>query len=395
MISYIIPTRNRPDDLAQTLAAIGELGDHAGGGGAGAEVVVFDNGSEAPVQPPRRLASGVPVKVLRSPRNHGAAARNLAAEAAEGTWLVMLDDDSQPLGTEVLGVLREAPRDVLAVGAEIFLPPPNPVAARVLPARVDWRTLRHEQGGLPEVFVGCGVAVRRAEFLKLGGYDPTFDFYAEEYDLAARMLLSGGRVGFDRRFRVLHRKVATGRNFGRIVRRLVRNNAWVAARYAPPRLRGRAVREHVSRYAAIARREGALPGYAAGLVDLSRTLLGQPRFPMPEGMWDRFTGLAHARAALQAAHAERPLGRVALVARGKHDWAVERAALELGVAGAADWREAETLIVATMSPGPMLDAAATLAGRAPGTRVVLPWLGAGAGAGAGSGADVQPAVTAA
>ena len=74
------------------------------------------------------------------------------------------------------------------------------------------------------LFIGCGVAVRREAFRALGGYDTAFNYYAEEYDLAARMILAGGRVAFEQDFRVTHAKDARGRNMDLILARLVRNN---------------------------------------------------------------------------------------------------------------------------------------------------------------------------
>src|SRR5258706_488360 len=86
-------------------------------------------------------------------------------------------------------------------------------------------------------FAGGGVAIRRDAFLDLGGYDPSFGYYAEEYDLAARMLLAGFRIQFDRWFRVEHHKVWLNRSMDTILAHLVRNNGWVAQRYAPDEYR--------------------------------------------------------------------------------------------------------------------------------------------------------------
>ena len=206
-ISFIIPTRDRAPVLAETLTGLSELGPLP------AELIVVDNASEAPPELPARLPNDIPVRTIRLDSNEGAAARNRAAEAARAEWLVMLDDDSHPVGAGFLRAIADAPADVAAIGAEIFLPS----GAR-------------EAGGLPEVFIGCAAAIRRADFLAAGGYDPAFDYYAEEYDLAAKLLLAGRRVVHDRRFRALHRKSTQGRDMGRILHRLVRNNVWALQR---------------------------------------------------------------------------------------------------------------------------------------------------------------------
>lgn len=350
MLSFVLPTRDRPHRLAETLAALGKLR-------APAEVIIIDNGPRTPARAPSTLENGSPVRVLRSPTNLGAAARNLGVRESDpaSRWIVMLDDDSHPIDDALVQVVREQPADVAAVSADISLPPQN----------------RREDGGLPEVFIGCGVALRREVFLELGGYDPSFDYYAEEYDLAARLILSGRRTVFDPRFKVAHFKDATNRDLDRIIARLVRNNGWTAQRYTPEDQRRADLRRTRRRYRAVAAKEHATAGYAAGIAELRRTIRAQPRSPMPAAMFDRFTGLAHARAALHAEHRARPFRSAALVDEGKNSWAVVAALREIGVRLETHSDEAEVQVVATLSPGPMLDALERRSHR--GDRVIAPW----------------------
>lgn len=358
MISYIIPTRNRPEMLALTMGVLGRLSaeDHAAFGGG--EVIVIDNASRFPPVLPDRLANGLDVRVALRSTNDGAAARNAGARQARGDWLVMLDDDSHPMDTGFLASLADAPEGVAAIGAEIFLPRGRGADAAGGNAR--------EAGGLPEVFIGCGVAVRRSVFLddQLGGpifngagYDPGFHYYAEEYDLAARMILSGYRVEHRREFRVLHHKAPGQRDMDTILRRLVRNNAWVEQRYAPEPVRRAAIQRVVSRYRVIAEKEDALKGYHAGLSDLDDTLDGQPRAEMTTEQYDRFTGLTAARSFLLPRLSEVGARRIAIVEPGKNDWVVRRVIEESGAGVVTEAGDADTIVIGTMSPGPMLDAA--------------------------------------
>jgi GT2 family glycosyltransferase len=338
MISYLLPTRNRPDRLAATLAALGRLSVAAHGPAGGAEVLVVDDASAVPVEREPVLRNGMPVRVIRRRRREGAAARNAAAIAARGEWIVMLDDDSHPLDEAVVDVVADAAEDVAAIGAEILLPDG-----------------RHEDGGLPEVFVGCGAAIRRRAFLQLGGYDPSFHYYAEEYDLCARLLQAGWRIIHDWRLRVRHDRDAAGRDMNTILHRLVRNNGWVMQRYAPEAQRQDALNEVIGRYRRIAETEEALVGYEQGLAELNATLASQPRRPMDEALWDRFTGLAHARAALHHEPALRAQP-VAIVDEGKNAWVIRRALNELAGCRITDERDAQVGVIGTMSPGPMMDA---------------------------------------
>jgi GT2 family glycosyltransferase len=359
MLAFIIPTRDRPEELAATLHAVGRLrlGERDG------EVVVVDNASRVTPTTPARLANGVRVRLMRRGSNEGAASRTSGALEVEASrkWLVMLDDDSAPVeragGPSLLELLADRPTDVGAVTADIRLP-----------ARGG-----REAGGLPEVPVGCGVAYRREAYLHAGGYDPVFNYYVEEYDLAAKLLLAGWRVEFEPRFRVEHRKVEAGRDMDLILERLVRNNGWVMARYAPAPVRGAMLGEVIERYRGIAEKEHALAGYTRGLVTLQRTLHDQPREAMSPALWDRFTGLSAAREAVGAFLAKCPFETAAIVEAGKNDWCVRRALEERGIS-ITDGDRADVLAIGTMSPGPMLDAAEGLSGSP--RRVLTPWVAA-------------------
>ncbi len=360
LISFIIPTRNRPDQLAHTVEKLRALLPDLERHGADAELIVADNASDQPVTLPAFIGP-MRTRIIRMLANRGAAARNAAAEMARGRWLVMLDDDSHPANADFIHELRAAPDDAAAIAAEILLPDG-----------------RHEAGGLPEVFTGCGVALRRDIFLTLGGYDAAFNYYAEEYDLAARIILGGMRTITTRAFKVMHRKVAEGRDMNRILRRLVRNNGWVALRYAPDAHRSAALAETVTRYATIARLENATDGYDRGLRELHETSDRQPRREMTQTQWDRFTGQAHARAWLT--DRLRGVQRVAIVEPGKNDWAVRQAieAMGIEITPAPDTTGAQALVIGTLSPGPMLDAAErTLAAEAAAGSsprpVITPW----------------------
>lgn len=389
-IAYIIPTRDRPEVLSQALAALGSLPRHD------AQVIVADNASGSPAAAPRTLDNGLTVETVHLYENAGAAARNQAVLASDPAceWVVMLDDDSAPLSLGHLAALEAADVGVAAVAAEIWLPPSphaespiTPAAAMQASPRAGAGALespaepatfgvdtsptrsRRESGGLPEVFIGCGVAIRRAAFLDSGGYDPAFGYYAEEYDLAARFLLAGLRIELDRRFQVLHRKVAAGRDMDLILHRLVRNNGWVMQRYAPERRRIGEIAHVLDRYGRIASKEHARSGYRAGRRELLTTLRTQHRTPLAAPLWDRFTGKTAAMKSLERAWIKRGFRTAAIVDEGKNAHVIRAAMRELGVREVPP-DQANAIVIGTLSPGPMLDAFERR--RADG-RVICPW----------------------
>lgn len=357
MISYIVPTRDRPSDLARTLGALGRIAEHdeASEHHEPAEVVVIDNNSRHTPVAPRCLPNGVAVMMVMLDRNHGAASRNVGACRAhpDSDWLVMLDDDSHPIDGRFIATLRSAPADVGIITADIHLPAQS----------------RREDGGLPEVFVGCGAAIRRELFDRIGGFDAAFEYYVEEYDLSARAISLGYRTMFEPCFRVDHHKSPGGRDMNRIVSLLLRNGSWVMQRYAPDTDRREQLRQIRRRCRLIADLEQARGGYIRGLELVRQTLRTQARSPLSRAHFDRFTGLWHAREALRRAHENQRFSTCAVVARGKNAWVVDRALAELGVE-LVPVERAEALVIGTMSPGPMLDAMRNFHGRG---RVIAPW----------------------
>lgn len=348
MIAYVLPTFNRASTVERTLGALGALPPHD------AEVIVVDNASTQTPDLPVTLDNGLPVTLVHRARNEGAAARNAGVRASDpgAEWIVMLDDDSYPTSLDFLPVLQRQPADVLAVMADIFLPGGG-----------------REAGGLPEVFIGCGAAIRRDAFLRTGGYDHSFHYYVEEYDLAARLLLDGGRIVMDRAFTVMHEKTRANRNMQTILRRLVRNNAWVMQRYAPTNQRNAEIQRTLDRYATIAAKERARTGYWKGRLEWALSASRQPRREMTAALWDRFTGKAACRRGLLRAWSTARFDAAAVIAPGKHEHLVTECLLEMGVR-VVDPREAQTLVIGTLSPGPMLDA---LVSPPDGRRILAPW----------------------
>lgn len=346
-ISYVTCTRNRATELADTIRTLDDL--HRGRPEP-VEFVIADNGSDVPVRE-SLPETDVPVRVVRLPENIGAAARNHAAERAQHDWLVMLDDDSAPKDLGHLDVLARTHEDTAVVTADITLPDGS-----------------RERGGLPEVLVGCGAAVRKRAYLDAGGYDPSFFFAAEEPDLCARIIANGWRVEPSPHFRVLHHKTSTNRDLNRMIRLLTRNQGVIVERTTPAYDRSFLRRDHIRRCAWIASNENATEGFRQGLAELRSIRHTLKREPLTRAHYERYVGLHHAR---EAIHQTR-FDTACVVHEGKHAWAIRRALAEAGV-GLADAREADRLVIGTLSPGPMLDALAELRASGEGDRALAPW----------------------
>jgi GT2 family glycosyltransferase len=335
IVSMIIPTRNRSQELAVTLDKIAAITEDEFDGKV--ELIVIDNDSEQRLDVPTQLSNGVVVHSVVLDENQNTAARNIGAQLATGDWLLMLDDDSSPINAGAFRNLEHVPDEIGAVGGEILLPNGS-----------------HEAGGLPEVIVGCGCFIRRELFLQVGGYDQSFGFYAEEYDLCARIIAEEWRVIHDRSFLFEHRKVQQGRDFSEIIYRLTRNSAWVMARYAPADIRQQQVQNEIDRYRQIALKENAVDGFERAMHELDATLHSQPMCPLSQTQWDRFTGSAAAREGLCAAipdgiQSVQIVGDAAAKGRAVVEDEIHRRGIQILDASA------EIQVVGSLSPGVILD----------------------------------------
>jgi len=167
--------------------------------------IVLVNNSRVPL---RQLPVGkVPFRLLTPPSNLGfAAANNLAARRARGTWLVLLNNDAFPAPNwlEQLLVAAEQQRRYRFFASRL-------VQAR-RPAYLDgcgdvyhisglaWRryyNLPADRYGLEaeEVFGPCAAAAMydREAFFQVGGFDEDYFAYHEDVDLAFRLRLAGYR----------------------------------------------------------------------------------------------------------------------------------------------------------------------------------------------------------
>lgn len=186
VISIIIPAFDEADRIGGQLAALAAQipGDDC-------EVIVADNGSRDGT--PAVVASWsdrLPVRVVDASARRGpAAARNDAARVARGDLLVFVDADDVVLPGFV-DAWRDLPADVVfATGPVVFFPAG---AAPPADARAAAPVLPVQMGFLPYA-LGANLAVRRAAFDRVGGFDESYRA-AEDVDLSWRLQLDGVRL---------------------------------------------------------------------------------------------------------------------------------------------------------------------------------------------------------
>ena len=186
--SVIVPTRNRPRQLTACLAALARL-DYPRDRFA---IVVVDDGSE-----PAVVAPGV--RVIRQPQAGPGVARNTGAREAGGEFLAFTDDDCAPASDwlrQVAARLAENPDRL--IGGDIRNALTTNAYAEASQMLVGYLYDYYNSGsGGPRFFTSNNMAVARALFLDIGGFDAALSrATAEDREFCDRWLHHGYRLTY-------------------------------------------------------------------------------------------------------------------------------------------------------------------------------------------------------
>jgi GT2 family glycosyltransferase len=238
-LSYVIVTHNRREPLLRTLAILRSTATTPLPPGEWETWVVDNASTDGTADAVRRQFPDV--RVIERRRNEGVWARSHAFAPAAGQYVILLDDDSYPIGdtvSESLAYLESRPRCAAVVG-RVVLPDGSCEAC-----------------ALPSVMLSGAVCIRRSVLLEVGGFRPEFFRKAGEYDLSFRIWQAGYSVERFEDVLYRHDKVQTGRSAAFAHRMDLRNNLILVERYLPAPLRKEYRRDWTQRYSAIARRDG-------------------------------------------------------------------------------------------------------------------------------------------
>jgi GT2 family glycosyltransferase len=203
--TVVVVTRDRRESLLATLERLHELPGPP-------PVVVVDNGSRdgTPEAVAERHRG---VRVVRLPRNLGAAARNCGVALARTPYVAFSDDDSwwAPDALERAAEVLDAHPGTAVLAALVLVGAagtPDPVcsemAASPLPA-----------GDGPGIavlgFVACGAVVRRDAFLAVGGFRLGYGIGGEEELLAVDLAAAGWGLHYCQSVVAHHHPAVTSR----------------------------------------------------------------------------------------------------------------------------------------------------------------------------------------
>ncbi|HEY5976319.1 MAG TPA: glycosyltransferase [Solirubrobacterales bacterium] len=212
-LSVVIPTRDRADVLARTIAALAKQDAVEGG----FEVVVADNGSGADTKSAldrARQSQRLQLRVVEEPRRGPAAARNAASAAAAGEVLLLLGDDTEPATEELLAshaaLHRAHPSEGYACLGRIEWTPRTPVTdfMRWLDnggPQFHFHELAPGAVSTEDHFYSSHLSLKRSALERAGGFDDRFPYAAvEDTDVGARLADQGVRLHFHPELVVWH-----------------------------------------------------------------------------------------------------------------------------------------------------------------------------------------------
>jgi GT2 family glycosyltransferase len=278
MVEIGIATKNRWDDLKNTLSRIADFGQGR------LKVLVFDDASDLAC--PFDVGSVCPgAEIKRFSESKGyIVRRNQLAREMVSKYYLSLDDDSFPASGSLEAAVEfaESREDLLCLSFPIY----NPVAGK--------HQLR-SLGDYPyrvRSFIGCGHMLHRERFLELGGYCEELVHFGEETDLAARAFQRGLSCYHFAGLKIHHLESEAGRNWHRMDFYGARNNVLWNDWFMPRGLRlvkqGRTLAARVLLLIRT-RRAGHLLGQIAGIADLRK--YKSKRSPMSFKLYEEWKSL--------------------------------------------------------------------------------------------------------
>ena len=252
------------------------------------EIILWDNASEDGSKDYlQNLFSGEShVRFVWHDKNDGVCiSRNLAVEMAQGETIVFMDSDS----------LLETPNGLLAAHKRLNGDPEaGALNFQILNRNKTplWPFSRAQATwGLKEFEItridGCGFAIKRNLFQKVGGFPNHFGYGAEEHYLARRCINNGSKVLYFPEVSITHLHVPSGRTSDQFVT-MMRNHLWMPLELFRMPWAMISVMKMLLSYGKDALEERRLGDYFKGLWIAVRDFRFSRRKPMSREGWRHF-----------------------------------------------------------------------------------------------------------
>ncbi len=176
------------------------------------EVIVVDDGSDDGTA---EVALPFDVRVLRSPREGPAAARNLGASRAHGRILLFTDADCQPRFDWIEEMLKPLTDPDVAAVKGAYRSFQKELVARFVQLDREQRYRRTQGYPYVDSLFTNAAAIRRPVFEEVGGFNPALKVH-EDTDLSFRLRRGGHHIRFNPHAIVYHHHPATLRRYLRV-----------------------------------------------------------------------------------------------------------------------------------------------------------------------------------
>ena len=207
---------NRWEDVNVSLSRIDQI-DYSN-----LETIVVDNGSTDGSQ--KNISEQFPwVKLIEAGTNLGIEAYNLGFEAAEGEFILIIDDDSYPAKDSIERMLQKfSENPKLGVCAfDVRNADDYDQVAKISNA------VATSQSSYSTGFNGAGAGVRKEIFKRVGFYPGEFFLYMNEADCSLRIRNLGYEIRFFPDLIAYHKMAAKNRKSWRAPFFYTRNSFWL------------------------------------------------------------------------------------------------------------------------------------------------------------------------
>jgi GT2 family glycosyltransferase len=227
-LSFLIVTKNRPDDLVFTLNKLKNLIDvsiH--------EVLVFIDGC---FQTEKIVGTFDWVNWTISKKSISASpARNILYKKAKGTIFIGLDDDAHPVSSDFISSIKSEFELNESLGIIAF----QEIRGLYESDNDTLKQTKQHQSYLTNDFVGCGFAISKNVYYATNGFPVWMDIYGEESALALEVLDLGFDIKYNSSIMVNHRvdvekRKLQGRNYYRFERQLKNSMKYYLIYYKNP-----------------------------------------------------------------------------------------------------------------------------------------------------------------
>jgi GT2 family glycosyltransferase len=221
-LSIVLLNFNRLEETKYTIEKlIGMVG-----GKREYEIIAVDNNSKDGTA--EYLQSKIEIRSVLLDTNHGIAGYNEGFAIAQGEYILVLDDDSCPKqlsALEKITSVLDANNNIGILACHIETPSGAP--------QWKWHMPQEFHFAVSPFFIGCGFAIRRDLFKRIGWYPGEFFIYQNEIDVSFKVRQQGYNIYYHPDCRVIHRGIPSQRPGWRCVYYPTRNTIWIILKYYP------------------------------------------------------------------------------------------------------------------------------------------------------------------